>query len=388
MEKEYEEEELRRMRREQRRREIRRRKKQQQLFQRMIAAGTFAVILTVLLIIAAGRVGKEEAGQKESSREDMAQESPAAEKQKGRPETEADKEQEDAEEEPESGSDAAETEKGPYRFQETEDTIQPGEEIVSTNAILVDVEKKTILAGRNEKERTVPASMTKVLTLLVAVENIEDLDETYTVRADAAEYALAHDCSSAGFEKEETVTIRDLLYGAILPSGADAALSLAVCVSGSQEAFVEKMNGKLEELGLSGTAHFTNCVGIYEEDHYCTVYDMAVIMNAAIDNEVCREVLSAHTYTTSGTDQHPDGILLSNWFLRRIEDKDTGGEVLCGKTGYVDQSGNCAVSYGKGENGGSYICVTANAFNKWKCIYDHAALYRRFGQGNQNSENL
>ncbi len=184
------------------------------------------------------------------------------------------------------------------------------------------------------------------------------------------------------------MTIRDLLYGAILPSGADAALSLAVCVSGSQEAFVEKMNGKLEELGLSGTAHFTNCVGIYEEDHYCTVYDMAVIMNAAIDNEVCREVLSAHTYTTSGTDQHPDGILLSNWFLRRIEDKDTGGEVLCGKTGYVDQSGNCAVSYGKGENGGSYICVTANAFNKWKCIYDHAALYRRFGQGNQNSENL
>ena len=271
MEKEYEEEELRRMRREQRRREIRRSKKQQQLFQRMIAAGTFAVILTVLLIIAAGRMGKEEAGQKESSREDMAQESPAAEKQKGRPETEADKEQEDAEEEPESGSDAAETEKGPYRFQETEDTIQPGEEIVSTNAILVDVEKKTILAGRNEKERTVPASMTKVLTLLVAVENIEDLDETYTVRADAAEYALAHDCSSAGFEKEETVTIRDLLYGAILPSGADAALSLAVCVSGSQEAFVEKMNGKLEELGLSGTAHFTNCVGIYEEDHYCSL---------------------------------------------------------------------------------------------------------------------
>mgnify|MGYP001035953044 CR=1 FL=1 len=144
MEKEYEEEELRRMRREQRRREIRRRKKQQQLFQRMIAAGTFAVILTVLLIIAAGRMGKEEAGQKE--------------KQKGRPETEADKEQEDAEEEPKSGSDAAETEKGPYRFQETEDTIQPGEEIVSTNAILVDVEKKTILAGRNEKERTVPSA--------------------------------------------------------------------------------------------------------------------------------------------------------------------------------------------------------------------------------------
>ena len=73
-----------------------------------------------------------------------------------------------------------------------------------------------------------------------------------------------------------------------------------------------------------------------------------------------------------------DGILLSNWFLRRIEDKDTGGEVVYGKTGYVDQSGSCAVSCGVGADGGMYVCVTANAYNKWKCINDHAALYKRF----------
>ena len=106
------------------------------------------------------------------------------------------------------------------------------------------------------------------------------------------------------------------------------------------------MNEKLEQLGLSDTAHMTNCVGIYDEEHYCSVYDMAMILEAAIENDFCREVLSAHTYTTSKTQQHPDGIDLSNWFLRRIEDKDTGGEVVCGKTGFVNQSRNCAASYG------------------------------------------
>ena len=96
------------------------------------------------------------------------------------------------------------------------------------------------------------------------------------------------------------------------------------------------MNQKLEELGLSDTAHFTNCVGLYDENHYCTLYDMAEILGAAIDNELCREVLSAHTYTTSATEQHPEGLLISNWFLRRIEDKDTHGNCalredgLCG----------------------------------------------------------
>lgn len=384
MEKKYEEEELRRMQRNRRRREIRRRKRRQMLIRRLLAAGTAAVLLAVGLVFTAVHMGKEGAGQEKSSREDAVSESLAEKGLPEQPVTGEDGEQAKPEYGQEADQDTGEPEKDSYSFQVTDDTVQPGEEIISSHVIFVDVENGTILAGRNEKERMVPASMTKVLTLLVAVENIDDLDEKYTVTAEAAEYALVHDCSGAGFEKEETVTIRDLLYGTILPSGADAALSLAVRVSGSQEAFVERMNGKLEELGLSGSAHFTNCVGIYEENHYCTAYDMAVIMNAAVENDICREVLSAHTYTTSKTEQHPDGILLSNWFLRRIEDKDTGGEVLCGKTGYVDQSGSCAVSYGTGKNGGSYICVTANAYNKWKCINDHAALYQRFGQGNQD----
>ena len=267
-----------------------------------------------------------------------------------------------------------------YIYTSTESTLYLGDEIDSSNAIFIDMETGNILADKGAKQRIVPASMTKVLTLLVAAENIDNLDDTFQITSDITDYSFVNGCSNAGFEKEEVVTVRDLLYGTNLPSGADAALGLATYVSGSQEAFVELMNKKLEELGLSETAHFTNCIGIYDENHYCTVYDMAVIMNAALNNDICREVMSAHTYNTSITEQHPEGILLSNWFLRRIEDKDTGGEVICGKTGYVNESGSCAVSYGTDEKGRSYICVTVNANGKWKCIYDHVALYKRFSE--------
>lgn len=267
-----------------------------------------------------------------------------------------------------------------YQYTAAENMVALGSEVVSSNAILVDVENGTILAGKDEKSRIVPASMTKVLTLLVAVEHMGSLDDTFEITGEILDYCFTNDCSGVGFEKGENVTVKDLLYGTVLPSGADAALGLAYYTAGSQEAFVTLMNQKLDELGLAETAHFTNCIGIYNVDHYCTLYDLAVIMRAAIENPFCCEVLSARTYTTSITEQHPEGILISNWFLRRIEDKEWDGEVICGKTGYVKESGNCAVSYGISNNGGKYICVTVNAYDRWKCISDHANIYKRFSE--------
>lgn len=274
---------------------------------------------------------------------------------------------------------ASEGEAGTYSAKATEETDNFGGSIDSSNAVLIDLETDTILARKGDKEIINPASMTKVLTILVAAEHVQDLDDTFTITIDITDYSYVNDCSNVGFARDETVTVRDLFYGTILPSGADAAVGLATYVAGSQEAFVELMNEKLDELGLSDTAHFTNCVGLYDENHYCTVYDMAVILKAAIDNEFCREVLSAHTYTTSSTEEHPEGIQISNWFLRRIEDQDCGdGLVVCGKTGYVVESGNCAASYAENSSGKGYICVTVNATSGWKCIYDHAAIYKKY----------
>lgn len=268
-----------------------------------------------------------------------------------------------------------------YRFEEMSDTaVIDSEDVISTQAILVDESTDTIVAARGARDRIIPASMTKVLTILVAAEHIpeEKLDDTFTMTLEITDYAYVNDCSCVGFLDGEEVPVRDLFYGTAMQSGGDAALGLAVYVSGSQEDFVGLMNQKLEELGIAGSTNFTNCVGLYDEDHYSTVYDMAVIMKAAMQNDLCREFLSKHVYTTKPTREHPDGIEISNWFLRRIEDKDTGGEVLCAKTGYIVQSKNCAVSYGTFAGGTPFICVTAGSTSGWRCIYDHVEIYNRY----------
>jgi D-alanyl-D-alanine carboxypeptidase (penicillin-binding protein 5/6) len=252
------------------------------------------------------------------------------------------------------------------------------DDVVSENGIVIDVDNEKILAQKGANERISPASMTKILTVLVAAEHINDLTDTFEITYEIENYSYVNDCSNVGFSVGEVVTIEDLFYGTILPSGADAALGLAIYVAGSQEAFVELMNEKIDELGILETSHFTNCVGIYDDNHYSTVYDMAVMLKAAYDNSFCREVLSARTYTTSSTTEHPDGITISNWFLRRIEDKDTNGEVLCAKTGFVVQSGNCAASLSVGNDDKVYICVTAHSTSSWRCIYDHVALYQKY----------
>ncbi|MBQ9334021.1 MAG: D-alanyl-D-alanine carboxypeptidase [Lachnospiraceae bacterium] len=252
------------------------------------------------------------------------------------------------------------------------------EEVMSTYAVLINADDGTVLASRDGNTRIYPASMTKILTVLVAAEHVTDLDDQFLIDISITDFAYSHDCSAVGFALGEKVTVRDLMYGTILPSGADAALALAEYVAGSEERFVELMNDKLEELGLSDTAHFTNCVGIYDDDHYCTLTDMAMIMKAAVENDLAKEIMSAHIYTTSCTDEHPEGIEISNWFLRRIEDKDTHGEVICAKTGFVKESGCCGASYQISNEGKRYICVTADAWSSWRCIYDHVALYDGF----------
>lgn len=267
-----------------------------------------------------------------------------------------------------------------YEAHTTDATVTTGADVISERSIMIDLDTGDILMQRGYKDRISPASMTKVLTVLVAAENLtpEQLDDKFTITHDITAYVWQHDCSAVNWADDETVTVRDLLYGTILPSGADAAVGLATYIAGSQEAFVEMMNDKIEELGLAGSSHFTNCVGLYDDNHYSTVYDIAMMMEAAIENDMAREALSAKKYTTSPTEQHPDGIEISNWFLRRIEDKDTGGEVIAAKTGFVNESKNCAVSYGTDNSGNRYVICTQGSSSSWRCIYDHVAMYKQF----------
>lgn len=249
------------------------------------------------------------------------------------------------------------------------------ENVLSNYAILLNLDTGDVVANKDGTERINPASMTKILTLLVAAEHITSLDDTFEMTQAISDFVYINDCSAVGFSVGETISVKDMLYGTILPSGGDAAMCLAEYIAGSQEAFVDMMNEKLKELGLSDTAHFTNCIGIYNEDHYCTLLDMAMILKAAEENSLCHEILNARTYTTSNTTEHPKGITVSNWFMRRIEDKDTHGEVVGAKTGFVNQSGCCGASYQISNDGTHYICVTADAWSSWRCIYDHVEIY-------------
>lgn len=267
-----------------------------------------------------------------------------------------------------------------YFAEETAATSGMSDAVISKYGIVIDMNNNTILASRDGKTKIYPASMTKIMTVLVAAENIAEdaLEDEFTITPEINYYAGSHGASRVGFNDNETVKVKDLFYGTILPSGADAAVGLATYVAGSHEDFVELMNKKLETLGLSDTAHFTNCVGLYDDEHYCTCYDMAMIMRAAVANPLCKEVLSTRTYTTSPTDQHPNGIEISNWFLRRAEDKPIGATITCAKTGYVKESGNCAASYASDGSGTDIIVVTGMSTSSWRCIYDHIELYRKY----------
>ena len=156
---------------------------------------------------------------------------------------------------------------------------------------------------------------------------------------------------------------------------------------------MDAMNNKVAELGISETAHFTNVVGMYDEDLHCTMKDMAVILAMAVQDDLLRDVLSLRTYSTdavfiysdtteAGTkpedvpEEDKQPITVSNWFLRKIEDKDMDGNVIAAKTGFVNEAGCCAASYYEADTGKRYICVTGNAFSSWRAIYDHVGVYR------------
>ena len=320
------------------------------------------VFCLILCLVSAGVLFAEDGSPAEEQKEELASELPAEE----------------------STPEPVQTEPAPppvFSPVKSDATVELDETFPSLHAIVVDLQTSEILAEKNADAEISPASMTKILTLLTAVEHLDadDLDQTFQMTDEIAHYCYSNDCSIVGLLTNEPISVRDMLYGTILPSGADAALGLACYISGSQEAFVQLMNEKLEELHLSDTAHFTNCVGLYDPEHHCTVKDMAVILEAAMENDLCREVLRQRTHALPPTADHPDGQMLSNWFLRRIEDKDTGDiQVIGAKTGYVSQAGSCAASCGEDSLGNRYICVTANTYSSWRAIYDHVELYSRF----------
>ena len=154
-----------------------------------------------------------------------------------------------------------------------------GKKIDSKYCILVDADTNEIIAGTGYETKMYPASLTKLMTLLVAVENADDLKATYKFSNDVIDPLIEQDASRVGFEAGEKATVKDMLYGTILVSGADCTVGLSNLISGSEKEFAELMNRKAEELGLEST-HFVNSSGLHNKNHISSCLDMAAIMKA------------------------------------------------------------------------------------------------------------
>lgn len=248
-------------------------------------------------------------------------------------------------------------------------------------AVIINTEAGRAVAARNPHKRFCPASTTKIMTLLVACENIKNYDDTFTMTLKITDPLYVAEASVAGFLNGEEITMTDLLYGLILPSGADAAIALAEKISGSEEAFVKLMNKKAEEMGLTDT-HFVNTSGLFDTEHYTSAYDMAVILGTALKNPVCKKILSTYQYTTSSTPQHPDGIALSaTLFEHMYGTEPETATILGGKTGFVNESGYCIASYGQGgATGNEYIVVTLKNSSRWPAVHGQIDLYKQFAK--------
>lgn len=262
----------------------------------------------------------------------------------------------------------------------TDSTKAVTSDIVSTNVIVVNCDTNTVVAERGSTVKCYPASTTKIMTILTAVDYITDYDKTFTFSYEITDPLYIAEATVAGFSADEAVNMTDLLYGAILPSGADATVGLAMSIAGSEADFVKLMNKKADELGLKNT-NFVNSSGLFDQNHYTTPEDMAVIIREAMKNELCRKILSTYQYTTASTPQHPDGILLtSTLFSHMYGTEPEGADILGGKTGFVSESGYCIASFGKSDTGAEYVCVTLGGNGLWPTVYDQFHLYEQYAK--------
>ncbi len=255
--------------------------------------------------------------------------------------------------------------------------------LYSTHAALADGGTGEILSEYRGDEKVYPASLTKIMTALLTVEHVESLDVSVTVPEEIFPALYAEDASMAGFLPGETVSARDLLYGILLPSGAECCKALAVYISGSEEAFVGLMNQRAEELGLTRT-HFCNSSGLHDEDHYSTAEDLCALLACALKDEDFRAAFTTRRYSTPPSNRHPDGITFYSTMFQAMEREEVkGGKILGGKTGYTQEAGLCLASLAE-VGGKEYILVTAGAEGSHDTqpfhILDALGVYDQIGE--------
>lgn len=232
--------------------------------------------------------------------------------------------------------------------------------LTSKAGILVRMEDGAVVAEKEADTIIYPASMTKIMTALIGIENISDLNQTITISQATYDRLYLEGASLAGFPAGEPITVKDMLYGVMLPSGAECCVGIAEFIYGSESAFVDAMNAKAQELGMTNT-HFVTTTGLHDEQHYTTVRDLTKLLEYALQNETFKTIYCTKEYTTQPNSSNPNGLHFTSTMFKKITSSSVnGGEILGGKTGYTSEAGQCLASYAQ-VDGKDYILVTAGA---------------------------
>ena len=243
----------------------------------------------------------------------------------------------------------------------TDESQYSPSDTTSEAAGLFDITDGQVMYSKNAFERLYPASITKVMTALIAIK-YGDLTDTVTVTEDAV--ITEAGATLAGIHPGDQLTMEQLLYGLMLPSGNDAGAAIAVHMAGSIDAFAELMNREAQKLGATGT-HFMNPHGLTNADHYTTAYDLYLIFNEALKQPEFRKVTGTTSYTADYTDGSGNPVSTTweggNWYMVGQRQTPDGLTVFSGKTGTTSAAGFCLIMASRDQEEKEYISVVLKA---------------------------
>ncbi len=254
----------------------------------------------------------------------------------------------------------------------------------SEYVVLMDAHTGEVLYQENANEQKFPASITKIMTCLLVLENVEDLEEKITVPNFTIDDQKA---SLIGIMPGEEISVHELLYGLMLPSGNDAAIALAVHVTGSVANFAQMMNTRAAEIGMTAT-HFANPHGLHDDNHYTTAMDMAKLAYVAMQNDIFREIVSTSSYIPSPTNIHnPDNnwnpdiwkntnkLVSGNYDELYAFNDSSKGHAIGIKTGYTSKAKYTLVSAAQNEDGTQEVIAVVLAGGVNERFVDSTTLF-------------
>ena len=250
--------------------------------------------------------------------------------------------------------------------------------------LLVNNTKNKVLVSQKVFDQAYPASTTKIMTALVALENA-DLSDVVTVSQNADMNSFAADEATCGIKAGDKITLSDLLYGLLLHSGNDNATAIAEYVGGSMDGFAEMMNKEAAKLMATGT-HFVNSNGLHNDNHYTTAYDLYLIFNECIKHDDFVKIIMAKSHTAKVTGN--DGTIRSitweptNFYATGDAKKPDNVTVIGGKTGTTQLAGNCLILLTKDKNDHPYISIVMKADTKPLLYKDMTAIVEAIPENN------